>query len=156
MNPVRIVGSLDQVHGPCPLGVSGADPGLASQAREAGRSRRSELQPPRSSEGSTLTTPHPASRAERVRTASTALGFLNRGKCSNLEEENLRTTQETESRALADLASVPFMLKCQQNCSDCWTRVLTNLCRLTEVSFHQRSFTRPVTLSINRNLWGKG
>lgn len=41
----------------------------------------------------------------------------------------------------------------------CWTRALTNLCRLTEVSFHQRSFTRPVTLSINRNLgkgWGGG
>ena len=86
MNPVT-VGSLDQVHGPCPLGVSGADPGLASQAREAGRSSASELQPPQSSEGSTLTTPHPASRAG-VKNCFTALGFLNRGKCSNLRKKS--------------------------------------------------------------------
>ena len=44
LNPAA-VGSLDQVHGPRPLGVSGAEPGVASQAHAAGRSGASELQP---------------------------------------------------------------------------------------------------------------
>ena len=54
-------------------------------ARQVGSSA-SELQPTWCLEGSMLTTPHPVSRAG-VKNCLTALGFLNRGKCSNLRKK---------------------------------------------------------------------
>ena len=115
MNPVA-VGSLDQVHGPCPLGVSGADPGLASQARKAGRKQcfRAPANVMLGGVNAHHSSPSVQSRSEELPHSP---GFSQPREVFKSEEENLRTTQGTESRApFADLASVPFTLKCQQNC----------------------------------------
>lgn len=142
---------------PHPLGVSGAEPGLASQAQAAGRSGASEPQPTWYSEGSPTHHPHRASRTG-VKNHFTALGFLTPRKMLESEKEILRATQGTESWALfADFASIPFMLKCQKQPVHRQTRVLTSLCRLTEAVFHQKSFTRPVTSSRSPGRgWGGG